>query len=313
MAAAIETYNRPTARYRTESFTILAINAWELLLKAKWLKKHGNKMRCLYVAANNKQSAKGGRPRKYKTNKSGNYITAGLDHVMTQLSMTADLDRQTCDNLVALTEIRDAAVHLFNRNIGTKLELLVQELGMACVHNFAIKCKEWFDRDLVDLDTFIMPLAFINSKPDAKGAIASKEANNISDFVSELCKRAPTALGGPAITINLSFKLDRRNTPGSALFTQTNDPSAARFGVPIKSELLAETFNLSYDKLTEKCRLKLHGFRTDDKYHRLRKQLAENESLAWRRPNNPTKPNGKFTTYFSEKMFAEISKHYDSK
>ncbi|MGI6660956.1 MAG: DUF3644 domain-containing protein [Bacillota bacterium] len=37
MVSALEVYNKPTFRYRAESFTILAINAWELLVKAKWL------------------------------------------------------------------------------------------------------------------------------------------------------------------------------------------------------------------------------------------------------------------------------------
>ena len=49
MVAAIEIYNKPGFPYRNESFTILAINGWELLLKAKWLDLHGNKKRSLYV------------------------------------------------------------------------------------------------------------------------------------------------------------------------------------------------------------------------------------------------------------------------
>ncbi|GHV31329.1 hypothetical protein FACS1894177_05670 [Bacteroidia bacterium] len=34
MLSAIEIYNKPNFAYREESFAILAINAWELLLKA---------------------------------------------------------------------------------------------------------------------------------------------------------------------------------------------------------------------------------------------------------------------------------------
>ena len=36
--AAIEIYNKPDFKYREESFVILVVNAWELLLKAKILK-----------------------------------------------------------------------------------------------------------------------------------------------------------------------------------------------------------------------------------------------------------------------------------
>ena len=35
--SAIEIYNKPDFRYRSETFCILAINGWELLFKAKWL------------------------------------------------------------------------------------------------------------------------------------------------------------------------------------------------------------------------------------------------------------------------------------
>ena len=40
--AAIQMYNNPTSVYRAETFAILSINGWELLLKAKWLKEHGD-------------------------------------------------------------------------------------------------------------------------------------------------------------------------------------------------------------------------------------------------------------------------------
>ena len=42
MVAAIEIYNKPQFSYRPQSFAILALNAWELLFKAKWLADHKN-------------------------------------------------------------------------------------------------------------------------------------------------------------------------------------------------------------------------------------------------------------------------------
>ena len=44
MLAAIEVYNKPTFAYREESFAILAINSWELLLKARLLKLANNRL-----------------------------------------------------------------------------------------------------------------------------------------------------------------------------------------------------------------------------------------------------------------------------
>ena len=47
--AAIEIYNKPDFPYREEAFAVLAINGWELLLKAKWLVDHNNRVSTLYV------------------------------------------------------------------------------------------------------------------------------------------------------------------------------------------------------------------------------------------------------------------------
>lgn len=41
--AAIEIYNKPNFSYREESFSLLMTNAWELLLKSKWLFDHWGK------------------------------------------------------------------------------------------------------------------------------------------------------------------------------------------------------------------------------------------------------------------------------
>lgn len=49
MISVIEVYNKPSFRYREETFAVIAINAWELLLKAKWLKENGNNIKSLYV------------------------------------------------------------------------------------------------------------------------------------------------------------------------------------------------------------------------------------------------------------------------
>ncbi|MGJ3629304.1 DUF3644 domain-containing protein [Sphingomonas sp. MMS24-JH45] len=43
MPSAVETYNRASALYREETFAILMINAWKLLLKARIMRENGGK------------------------------------------------------------------------------------------------------------------------------------------------------------------------------------------------------------------------------------------------------------------------------
>ena len=43
--SAIEIYNKPDFKYREETFSILMINAWELVLKAKKIKDNNNNIK----------------------------------------------------------------------------------------------------------------------------------------------------------------------------------------------------------------------------------------------------------------------------
>jgi len=47
--AAVETYNRASSPYREETFSILMINAWELLLKARVMKENAGKRSSIYA------------------------------------------------------------------------------------------------------------------------------------------------------------------------------------------------------------------------------------------------------------------------
>jgi uncharacterized protein DUF3644 len=67
--AAIEIYNKPSFTYREEAFSLLMTNAWELLLKAKWLADHGEVVETLYEMT--KDNTGGQKP---KENRSGNPI-----------------------------------------------------------------------------------------------------------------------------------------------------------------------------------------------------------------------------------------------
>lgn len=49
MMSAIEIYNKPDFKYREGSFAILAVNAWEMLLKAQVLDMNSMRETCLYV------------------------------------------------------------------------------------------------------------------------------------------------------------------------------------------------------------------------------------------------------------------------
>ena len=113
LISSIEIYNKPTFAYREETFAILAITAWELLLKAKLLSINGNDPRCLYVYYFPK--TKLGKPSKkqqLKRNRSQNIMTIGVENCIVELEKKGtSVPGPVRKNLEALTEIRDNAVH----------------------------------------------------------------------------------------------------------------------------------------------------------------------------------------------------------
>lgn len=185
MISAIEIYNKPDFKYREETFSILAINSWELLLKAKWLKDNSNKIRSLYVTE--KRVRPNGKPYKHhkvKMTGSGNPFTHSLDHLAKRMAEKKTLADAAHKNIIALCEIRDSSVHFYNKS--SVFAVRLQEVGSASVRNYAKAAHEWFGVELSQYNFYLMPLAFINNHQPAVGILLSKEEKNVASFISSL-------------------------------------------------------------------------------------------------------------------------------
>lgn len=159
--ASIEIYNKPDFRYREESFSILIINAWELLLKARIVLENNGDQKSIEVwdYFTTKSGTRSRRKRPVKT-RSGNVRTIGIDKAigLVQSYATNNINERCITNLKLLIEIRDTSVHFMNGDIGLSARVL--EVGMGAVQNFAQALSEWFQISLHDKNMYLMPLAF---------------------------------------------------------------------------------------------------------------------------------------------------------
>src|SRR5262245_12001728 len=106
MISAIEIYNKPDFKYREETFAILAINAWEVLLKGKWLRDNNNQIRSLYVMEKRfSLSKKPYNKSRVKLTESGNPLTHSLQYLVKKLVEEGSLPEPVHRNLKALGEI----------------------------------------------------------------------------------------------------------------------------------------------------------------------------------------------------------------
>src|SRR5690349_20526609 len=117
LIAAIEIYNKPDFKYREETFAILAVNAWEILLKARLLQVKKDDLRVLRVYEK-KMLPSGQLSQKLyvKKNRAGNAFTIGYPKAITELDSdaTTRISPAVTTNINALAEIRDNAVHFVN-------------------------------------------------------------------------------------------------------------------------------------------------------------------------------------------------------
>lgn len=141
--SAIEIYNKPDFKYRDEIFTILVINAWELLLKAKILKNGSDDITKLYVL-------KDGSP---KLNRNGTPLTIDIIKAMNVVM----LDPLVKENISVLIDIRDSAVHFYHSQ---PVSHILYTLGVAALKNFQKLMADWFAKSLLDYNFYILPLGF---------------------------------------------------------------------------------------------------------------------------------------------------------
>ena len=124
--AAIEVYNKPYFLYREEAFALLMTNAWEILLKAKWVLDHGEADDSLYELVDD------GTGRQVpKKNRCGNSLSHGATYLAAKLleDPNSGLEKACHDNLLALIEVRDNAAHFITKDL--YLGRRVLEVGTA--------------------------------------------------------------------------------------------------------------------------------------------------------------------------------------
>jgi hypothetical protein len=301
MLAGIEIYNKPRFTYRAQSFAILALNGWELLLKAKWLTDSNNRLGSLYV-----RQGSGPRRRRIKKTRAGNPMTHSLDYLAEKLRENRVLAENVCRNLQILTELRDSAVHFYYDN--SEFEKRLHEIGAAAVTNFYAALRAWFKHEPLPSTAYFMPLAFVSPKSLSATNLTSEE-KRVLKFISAQMASAEEDPGSPyAVAVNLELRFVRSKSEAATPVRVSNDPDA--LPVRLSEEDVLARWPWTYDELTSQCRKRYSDFKADHKYHELRKALASKPAYAHLRLLNPKNPAGARKMFFNPNILQELDKHY---
>ena len=309
MVSAIEIYNKPDFRYREETFSILAINGWELLLKAKWLNEHDNKLPSLYERYNpkNNDGSKSKRT-KIKRNRLENPLTIGVGFIAEKLVEKKLVTQNVWTNIQALLVVRDNAIHFYNpsRAVANSLHIV----GAATVQNFASLVNEWFDNDMSKFNFHLMPLSFVTPPTQTQAVVFNAAEKNFLEYLDRLVQGADEKDSQFAVTINFPLKLNRSNDTDAIPVRRSSDPDAML--IQMTEEQAFQNFPWDYKKLTSKCRARYSEFKRNSKYHAILKSLQQDESngLCKIRYLDPGNEKSSKTIRYQPDILREFDKHY---
>jgi hypothetical protein len=310
LIAAIEVFNKPDFRYREETFALLALNAWELLLKAKLLAEKKNDPRVIYIYEKHEKKTGGKTTKLYvRRNRSGNAQTVGLGRAIAILEnrTTVKLDPAVKTNLDALTEIRDNAAHFMNAS--PQLAKQILEIGTATIRNYVTAITGWFSRDLSKYNLYLMPLAFIGGGTQAAVVnLSGTEKNLLNYLVTLSAGTSPASEYHVSLVVNLSFK--KSPAPGIPVVI-TDDPSATH--VILSEEDIRKQYPWDYAELTNRLKNRYLDFKENQKYHGIRKPLETDLRYVYPRHLDPANPKSGTKRFYRPDVLDVLDAHYTRK
>jgi hypothetical protein len=311
ITAAVEVYNKPAFAYREETFAILALNAWELLLKAKVLKDAGNAVKALRVYESRK--TKGGAPSKkvyLKTNRAGLPMSISLGACVTKLEGTAaNLPASVRANLDALQSIRDNSVHFVTA--GVTLARQTQELAAASVSNFVLLTKAWFDRDFSRMLNLVLPLSFVAPVQEVNAVVVSADETRLIEHLKNLAQEVADGAGDYAVAIRMQIKLEKSVLANASKVMLTKDDDAVK--VTLSEQDIRERYPWDYGELCKRLGARYKDFKQNQDFHKVRLSLMKDDKYNKVRYLDPGNPKSSKKDFYSTGVLQVFDQHYTKK
>lgn len=308
MLSAIEIYNKPNFSYREETFAILAVNSWELLLKAHLLKSSCYKMDTLYkMEFTKKKNGENSTRKKPKLNRTGNPTTIGIFEVISKLEELKILVSPNLKSSIeSIIELRDNAIHFHNEK---QISKELQELGFACIKNYMGIIKIWnIDIDLSNYNFYLMPLAYVDSKMEVN-SIITDEVKKYLDFVKN--KVSKTELTDEEFTIAISIDISFNKSNSFEGIGMNYDPNGV--SVNITEEDVRNKYPLTYEQITKKIKERYIDCKRDKIFNNRMKKIKENSNLFHYRKLDSANVKSLGKPYYSSNIWKELDLYYTKK
>jgi hypothetical protein len=314
MFAAVEVHNKPIFPYRYEVCTLLAINAWELALKAyiakevksvKLIRKDGTAKPFLEcVACASSEVGKSFDPIKY--------------------------------NLEILYEYRNKIAHFYSED----MHVIVLGLLKASVLFFTQFIEDHFGEKVYEeANLILLPIGF--TKPVSPLDFISNQSASrhcsveVKSFL-QLIKKSSEALQAQGIDdsviVNYSIALINESRIKNADLTAainnsvpqgnviaihnvisapqlTDDPSAKQVRLS-EDSIFSSIFTETYADVLRTARARFADFVQNDRFNQIMRELKKNPGIKRTRPANPRNPDAGGKDFYHKRIYDELAKHY---
>jgi hypothetical protein len=311
--AAVEVYNKPDFKHREESFAILMLNAWELLLKARVVKANKGDLKSIEVwEPRDRKSGKGKTTKLYpKRNRSGNTTTISLLRALDVVRQykTDNVDQACTENLHLLMEIRDNAVHFVN--VSARLGQRVQEVGAASLRNYMRAAERWFGYDFTRYNFYLMPLAFHYPKEAevAKFGAGKKQVKRLLDYFAKAERDNPSDDSHDFnVALRTKVKFVRTAESEAEAVRITTDPSAP--ALRIEEEDVLKRYPWDYGTLVKRLHARYSDFKQTARFFGRKRELESDARFCRVRYLNPKNPKGGKKAFYSPDILPGFDSHY---
>lgn len=308
LVSSIEVYNKPDFKYREENFSILLVNAWELLLKAKIITDNNGNRRSIYIKyfPENKDGRKS-KKHKYKTTDSGNYLTLDIKDCIKQLRSNNTLQDNIALNILSFIEIRNTSIHYHNTSIDYIKS--THELGSASIHGFITYLYEWFGHRLTKYNLYLLPLSFFGSQSTEAIPVYSQE-QKLLDYIDQQRSKHPyKKMDKYHYSFQIQISFTKKNKSGSGVYL-SNDASAPK--VQLSDEDLKERYPLRFTDLVDKCKARYENFVQNSKFFKSKEKLENDLKYCYLRYPG-LDGSGTPVKHYSSAILEELDKAYKLK
>jgi len=315
--AAIEVYNKPDFRYREEAFSILMLNAWELILKARVMREGFGKTRAIEIWEPRVRPNGTKTMRQYpKLNRSKNRMSIGVDRAMALVReySTDGIDERCVQNLNLLKEVRDNSIHL--RNVDPGLGQRIREVGSAALKNYVSATERWFGVDFSAYNFYLMPLAFHSPSSVVESLLSDRRpvaVRNLLKYIGDAAQAYPSDEGQAFnVTMKVELRFVRKSGEDALPVRLTRDPRAP--AVQLTEEDILRAFPWDYKELTQRLRARYTDFVINNKFHGAKKKIETDEALCRTRYLNPSRPStGMRKKFYSSNILTKFDEYYTRK